>query len=126
MRLRGVVTSGMEKAADYIGMRAYQDRFNDVLGFYPFPGTLNIEVDPVKREEFDSETDRLHIESFEQDGERLSAVDVHPITICGVEAALLDLEITDHPDSIAEIIAPINLREECNLTDGDTVTVETR
>ncbi len=126
MKLQGVVTTGLGKGAYYIGLDEYQELFNDRLGFSPFPGTLNLEVDPGSREQFTEHADTVHIPAPVHDGERLSAADAHHIEINGITGALLDLEITDHPDSIAEIIAPINVREACDLEDGDTVIVEHR
>lgn len=125
--MQGVVTTGTGKGAYYMGMDVYQERFNDILGFYPYPGTLNLEVDVPDREMFQSEITYTHMDAPERDGERLSAVDVYPVLVDGeIEGALLDLEITDHPASIVEVIAPINLREELGLEDGDTVVLTTR
>jgi riboflavin kinase len=132
MRLAGRVTTGLGKGAYYIGMDVYQDRFHDLLGFYPYPGTLNLDVDTAQRATFQDRVSCMHIEAPKHDGEYMSAVDVYPVTVTAettdetIEGALLDLAITDHPASVAEIIAPINLREKFGLDDGDTVVVERR
>lgn len=132
MELRGTVTTGLGRGSYYIGMDGYQERFHDILGFYPFAGTLNLEVDAAERQKFAEAVDTEHIDKFKEDGKYVSAVDVHKITVQpehggeATEAALLDLEITDHPDSVAEVIAPINLREEYDLDDGDIVICRTR
>lgn len=119
--LEGVVTTGMGRGAYYIGLDVYQERFHDVLGFYPYAGTLNLEVDPDQRQALADTAATTHIDAPVHDGEELSAVDVHRVTVGGVDAGLLDLAITDHPDSIAEIVAPVNLRNQLDLADGDTV-----
>lgn len=132
MALNGTVMTGLGKGAYYIGMDVYQERFHDVLGFYPYAGTLNIDVDIAERELFQAETPCTHMDAPKKDGDYLSAVDVYPVHVTvpdtddTVDGALLDLEITDHPDSVAEIIAPINLREAFGLKDGDTIIVEQR
>jgi riboflavin kinase len=126
MELQGTVTTGLGKGAYYIGLDEYQQLFNNRLGFKPFPGTLNLDVDPDRRQAFMEAADTVYIPAPVHDGERMSAADAHKITINEIEGALLDLEITDHPDSIAEIIAPINLRNAYGLEDGDTVTVMLR
>ncbi len=130
MELTGTVTTGMGKGAYYIGMDAYQDLFHDELGFYPFPGTLNLDVDAAERAQFQSSAAYTHVNAPKRDGEYLSAADAYPVQITApgtdevVEGALLDLEITDHPDSIAEVIAPVNLRETLGLDDGDIVVLQ--
>lgn len=126
MELDGAVTTGREEGAYYIGMDEYQEKFHAALGFYPFPGTLNLRVDPEERERFMDGIPPTHIDAPVRDGKRLSDVAVYPVKIGGVDGALLDLEKTDHPDAIAEIIAPINLREELGLEDGDNVAVRPR
>lgn len=126
MELTGRVVSGIGRGASYIGMNAYQNRFRKALGFEPYPGTLNITVDVADREAFQDAVEGVAIDSFVIDDEEYSAVTAYPAEIDGVDVAVLDLEITDHPDSIVEIIAPVNLREELGLEDGDTVTCRTR
>lgn len=132
MELAGTVTTGLGKGEHYIGMDVYQDRFNDTLGFYPFPGTLNIEVDASERSHFQSDTSYQHIDAPEQNGTYMSAVTAYPVQITSpetdhtVKGALLDIEITDHPDTVAEIIAPINIREKLGVTDGDRIVLEPR
>lgn len=124
MKLEGEVTSGLGKGAYYMGKEVYQRRFNESVGFRPFPGTLNLEVDEEKRKEFESSTESIEIKDVEEDGERFSDVTATPVEIEGVEGALIRLEITDHPLSIAEVIAPVELREKLGLEDGDTVALE--
>ncbi|MFB6100044.1 MAG: DUF120 domain-containing protein [Candidatus Nanohalobium sp.] len=125
MELEGEVTSGLGKGRYYMSKEVYQEVFDEKLGFRPFPGTLNIKVDEEKREEFEESSETIEIrEVYDEDGERLSDVDVMPCSIEGVECGLLNLEITDHDYSIAEVIAPVELREKFNLVDGDNVVLE--
>lgn len=121
MELAGTVVSGMGRGADYVGMPQYRERFEDALGFDPFPGTLNLAVDPDAKERFETEAAAHRIPGFEVDGETYSAVTAYEIMIAGQEAALLEMEITDHPPEIAEIIAPVDLRSELDLADGEVV-----
>lgn len=121
MELEGRVVSGIGRGASYIGMSTYQNRFKEELGFIPYPGTLNIEVDEEARKRFQENGNGIEIDSFEVDGERFSAVTAYPATIKDVDVAVLDLEITDHPNSIVELIAPVNLRDELSLEDGDKI-----
>lgn len=125
MELAGEVVSGMGRGADYVGMPQYRERFEDALGFDPFPGTLNLEVDPGEKVRFETEATPHRIPGFEVDGEAYSAVTAYEVTVGGHEAALLEMDITDHPPEIAEIIAPVELRVELDLDDGEVVTCRT-
>lgn len=124
MKLEGKVTTGMGKGAMYMSMVEYQETFQKKLGFQPFPGTLNLEVEEEKRKEFEEKGDTLEIREIYHNGERVSNIDVTPCEINGFECGLLRLEFTDHPLSIAEIVAPVELREELGLSDGDNVLVQ--
>jgi riboflavin kinase len=123
MELEGEVTSGLGKGKYYMSKKVYQEEFDDKLGFKPFPGTLNLKVDEEERKEFEENGETLEIREVYEDGERLSNVDVTPCRIGEVECGVLKLEFTEQPDSIAEIIAPIDLREKFDLEDGDRIKI---
>lgn len=126
MRVEGTVASGLGRGEKYVGMTEYQTRFQDALGFSPFPGTLNLVVDEEEKADLESGAEHRRIDGFKKEGETFSAVDAFPISVGGVDAALLEMEVTDHPPEIAEVVAPVNLREELGLEDGDTVTCRPR
>jgi riboflavin kinase len=121
LKLEGKVTTGLGKGKYYMAKNVYQEAFEEKLGFKPFPGTLNLEVDEEKRKSFEESFETYKIRDVYEDGERLSDVDVTPCRIKDVRCGLLKLEFTDHPDSIAEIVAPVELREKFNLSDGDKI-----
>lgn len=126
MQLDGTVTSGMGRGADYVGMDAYQERFADTVGFAPFPGTLNLDVDVAAKRELEDTATHHRIDGFTVDGEAYSAVDAYLVDVEGTAAALLEMDVTDHPPSVAELVAPVNLREELDIEDGDTVVCRPR
>ena len=45
MEINGTVTTGLGKAAYFLGQDFYKDQFHHKLGFIPYPGTLNIIVE---------------------------------------------------------------------------------
>ena len=123
MELKGEVTSGLGKGKYYMSKEVYQEAFDEELGFKPFPGTLNLRVDEKQRKKFEENGETLKIREVYEDEERLSNVDITPCKIDGVECGLLKLEFTDHPDSVAEIVAPVELRERFDLKDEDRITI---
>ncbi|MEE3444472.1 MAG: DUF120 domain-containing protein, partial [Methanobrevibacter sp.] len=51
MEITGTVTTGLGKAAYFLGQDFYKNQFMEKCGFTPFPGTLNIIVDEGKLED---------------------------------------------------------------------------
>lgn len=116
------MVSGKERGAYYIEM--YKERFREKLGFLPFPGTLNLECDT---KELDSLKSRLIIvEGFKHDNRSYGIVSCFEVFINNVKGAIIVPEKVGHGEEIAEIIAPVNLREKFKLKDGDYVELKVR
>jgi riboflavin kinase len=122
MKVVGKLFSGMGAGEEYLSKQPYQEKFQEILGFKPFPGTLNLRVDEDKIEEIhDLDSERL--ESFEHEETEYSGMDVYRCKIKGVEAAYLDLDVTDYEENVLEIVAPVQLRDLLGLEDGEEVEV---
>lgn len=121
---RGKVFSGMEEAGYYLSLDPYQDRIEEVAGFRPFPGTLNLRVDPSDVRKLKASLEPEVIEQVEYGNEEYSRLEVYPVEIEGVEAAFLDIEITDYGDDVMEIVARERLRDKLDLEDGDEAGIE--
>ncbi|MBU7023858.1 MAG: CTP-dependent riboflavin kinase [Theionarchaea archaeon] len=125
--VKGQLVSGMGEGHYYISRKGYTDQFEDNLGFRPFPGTLNLllerEHDLVVREMLDN-CPYVRIEGFEDEGRTFGDVKCYPISIQGVQGAILSPLRTHHPKNVIEIIAPVYLRKELGLNDGDDVIVK--
>ncbi|MFQ3307956.1 MAG: riboflavin kinase [Candidatus Nanohaloarchaea archaeon] len=126
MQIQGEVASGLGEGKDYIGLEPYQEKIQKITGFYPFPGTLNVETSAEKVRDLKEEVEYEVIESFEWNGNTYSRVEVYPVEIEGVKAAYLDIEITDHGDNLMELVAEQNLRDSLGLEDGDFVKITLR
>lgn len=122
--IKGEVFTGMNEGADYIGMDPYQEKIESVTGFRPYPGTLNLRVNPEEAEKLREDLEPEIIESFEYRGQKYSRLEVYPVSVNGEEAAYIDIEITDYGDDVMEIVAPLNLRDRLDLEDGDEVRVD--
>ena len=123
MKISGKLFSGMGAGEEYLSKEPYQKRFKEILGFKPFPGTLNLRVDESDVEKI-RELDSDRMESFEHEEKEFSGMDIYRCEIQGIEAAYLDLDITDYSDEVLELIAPVELRDLLGLEDGDEVEVE--
>lgn len=109
----------------------YKRSFVEILGYEPYPGTLNIRLDHesvLARDNLRNNSVGYRIEGFEIGGKKYGGLTVYKAIINSkdkaVEGAILDLDITKHGNDILEIIAPVKLREELKLKDGDEVIVE--
>jgi len=129
--LRGVVVPGLGEGAVYMSIPRYVEAFREALGFEPYPGTLNIRLDEEstgKRLILRESSKGIKIPGFQLDGREFCSVRVYRATIVGnsisVYGGALDIEKTKHGPEILELIAPVRLRDELRLRDGDAVEVE--
>ncbi|MFB6145449.1 MAG: DUF120 domain-containing protein [Candidatus Nanohaloarchaea archaeon] len=124
--LKGEVFSGSGEAAGFLRIEEYSRFLEDILGEKPFPGTLNLRVGIDKLEELKKTLPSKRLEPFEKDGNEFGGINVFPVKFEETDALLLEIDKTHHGDSVAEIVASLELREKYSLKDNDTVTVKER
>ncbi|WP_336134979.1 DUF120 domain-containing protein [Natronomonas amylolytica] len=131
VELAGVVTSGMGEGRHYISLSGYMEQFRDRLGYEPFPGTLNVDLDDdsVRARARMDALDPVGIDGWEDDERTYGPAFCWPATVETVdgrryeEAHVIAPERTHHGEDQLEIIAPDKLREELGLEDDDHVTI---
>ena len=111
------------------------EQFRQILGWDPFPGTMNVKlVTEEDRAAFDLLSRLPHklVEGFyhEETKRNLGKVFLHYCTIQypnqkDCEGAIIIPDRTHHQD-VMEILAPFSIREKFNLDDGDTIIVVPR
>ena len=128
--IQGRVFTGLGEGAYYVSLEGYRRQFRSKLGFDPFPGTLNIQLlNEADISEFQllKATIGLEIQGFVNGDRSFGPVACYSVTVNGQRiAAILLIERTHHHPDVVEVIAPINLREKLNLSDGDIVTLKAR
>ncbi len=126
IRLIGRVISGLGEGAFYISLEGYRRAIEEKLGFTPFPGTLNIKLDPqyLPYRRYLDGLPGIVIPGFTNGLRTYGGVKAFKAKINGVEGAVVMPERTHHPTDVIEIIAPVKLRDALNLKDGDIVEVE--
>ncbi|WP_099210573.1 DUF120 domain-containing protein [Thermococcus henrietii] len=119
----GEVVSGLGEGAYYV--RQYAPLIREYLGFEPYPGTLNVRV-LFPKTVFDALCNArpVIIPGFTKGGRTFGDVKAYRVRIDGVEGAIVIPSRTVHPPKIAEIVAPVNLREKLGLNDGDRIRIE--
>jgi riboflavin kinase len=126
--LEGTVFTGLGEGAYYISKEHYRKQIAEKLGFEPYPGTLNLKLsadyDIKTRMELDAYP-AVEITGFQNTDRTFGLVKCYPAMIGGMVKGALITALRSHYDtSVLEIIAPVCLRKQLNLKDGNKVKVE--
>ena len=126
--LEGTVFTGLGEGAYYIGKEHYRKQFIEKLGFEPYPGTLNLKLsgdyDIKARTELEAYP-AIKVEGFKNEDRTFGLVKCYPVLIDNKVKGALITALRSHYDvSVLEIIAPVCLRKQLNLKDGNKVKVE--
>jgi riboflavin kinase len=130
VELAGAVTSGMGEGRHYITLSGYMEQFREKLGYEPFPGTLNVDLTDASvrsRARLDA-LEPITIEGWEGNERTYGPAYCYPATLSAGgesydEAHVIAPERTHHGDDHLELIAPDELRETLDLSDGTEVTI---
>jgi len=120
----GRVFSGMGKGRYYVGHPEYQKRFEEALGYRPYPGTLNLKLEDegsVERMRQLRGMEGTKIPGFSTNGEPMSALMCFDGEMTGERVTILFIDVTHYNDSVTELISPTYLRGKLSVKDGDLV-----
>lgn len=122
--LKGKVISGIGEGRYYTEQKGYVDQFNEKLGFIPYPGTLNVEIQYVEKNKlrFLKNNNAISIDEFKTKDRTFGGVGCFRVEINGVDGAIV-MPLRSHYSNILEFISPFYLREKLNLKDGDEVKI---
>jgi riboflavin kinase, archaea type len=125
LRFTGTVASGLGEGRYYLSQPGYIVQFQERLGYTPFPGTLNIRVDPKEllRIEGLKDWEGIRIDGFHASGRTFGGATCYGGRINGRPCHLIRPDRSHYQD-VVEVIAPESLRESLSLRDGNMVTVE--
>ncbi|MDZ7731095.1 MAG: DUF120 domain-containing protein [Natrialbaceae archaeon] len=132
--LAGTITSGMGEGRHYISLPGYTRQFEERLEYEPFPGTLNVDLtsDSVRRRSAVASLEPIPIDGWEDDDRTYGPAVCQPAVIETHDGDRYERvhtiapERTHHDDDQLEVIAPVKLRDELDLEDGDHVTITVR
>jgi riboflavin kinase len=128
LTLEGTVFTGLGEGAYYISKDFYRKQFIKELGFDPYPGTLNLKLST----DYDLETRKdleaypaMEIKGFTNENRTFGLVKCYRVRINNkINGALVFAHRSHYDLSVLEIIAPICLRKQLNLIEGQKVKVE--
>lgn len=125
--LEGSVVTGMGEGAYYLSQRGYRRQIVRMLGFDPFPGTLNLKIRSSLETDMRGQLENysgLVIQGFADGSRTFGSLKCFRALINDkVNGAVTLIERSHHDKSILEVIAPMDLRRELGLRDGDRVRV---
>jgi riboflavin kinase len=120
----GRVKTGLGEGRYYLSRPGYESQFEAMLGWVPYPGTLNLDLGGAEANKikFLRKHPVFTIEGFHAEGRTFGGVTCHPATIGDVACAAI-LPHRSHYTTILEIIAPVCLRETLPVDDESAVEV---
>lgn len=126
--LEGTVFTGMGEGAYYISKENYRKQIVEKMGFEPYPGTLNLRLttdyDIKTRMELDAYP-AVELKGFQNEDRSFGLVKCYPATVENKVKGALITALRSHYDvSVLEVIAPVCLRKQLSLKDGNKVKVE--
>jgi riboflavin kinase len=121
---KGKVVSGLGEGRYYTEQSGYVEQFNEKLGFVPFPGTLNVEIEYVERNKLRLLKDHraINIDEFKTKNRTFGGVRCFRANINGSDGAIV-LPIRSHYSNVLEFISKDFLRDKLDLKDGDGVKI---
>jgi riboflavin kinase len=123
LEIEGKITKGLGEGKYYLSMEGYKGQMKELLGFEPYPGTLNIEVkDPWDREQL-VQLEPIVIKGFKDKERSYGDLFAYRCRLEKHECALIVPLRTHHGPRILEVVCPFNIRRKLGKKDGDMVKV---
>lgn len=123
MILEGIVTSGLGKGAAFLALGHYKAQIKEKLGFVPYTGTLNIIISKNNPDIF-KKIMPIRISSIKKNNKAYGGASCRKISMNGIKGAIIIPDLTEHDETLLEIIAPINLKSKLKIKDGDKIKLK--
>jgi len=122
--ITGALFSGLGDGAKFVKLDWVESQIEEKLGFRPFYGTINLRLDKASIDIVRKLKDNEGAKIIPSDPKFCIAKTFRAKIMGKVEGAIILPEATVHGEDTLELLAPVNLREELNLEDGQLVEVE--
>lgn len=123
--LHGAIKDGMGEGQYYIDQEGYRTQFEKKLGFRPYPGTLNIQIDKEDVGKLDviKSTAGIPINGFNYGGRSFGDVIAYKSKIKNIECAIV-VPARSHYVDIIEVICQYHLRRTLSLSTDDRIDIK--
>jgi len=121
---KGKVISGLGEGRYYTEQDGYIEQFKEKLGFVPYPGTLNVEIEYIERNKLRllKNSKAIDILEFQTKNRTFGSVRCFRAEINGLDGAIV-LPMRTHYSNVLEFISPEHLRKKLNIEDGNEVKI---
>jgi riboflavin kinase len=121
---KGKAVSGIGEGRYYTEQDGYVEQFKAKLGFVPYPGTLNVEIEYVEKNKLRLLKDHraINIEEFKTKNRTFGGVRCFRAKINDIDGAIV-LPLRSHYSNVLEFISKHFLRGNLNLKDGEGVNI---
>lgn len=126
MKIKGVLVDGMGDGKKFLSMEQYKKGFEALLGFEPYPGTLNLELDEkgVEKVRELKKIDTREVPGFVLDGKQFYQIKVYRARIEEEDGAIIFPMLSHHPESIVEFVTKDCMRAKYGLENGNELELE--
>ena len=121
--LNGIVIRGLGEGTYFMSMQHYQKEIKKGLGFSAYPGTLNLKIN---KNQFGllKKIQPIKINGYKSGNKTFGGVNCYRAKIKNITGAIIIPDLTKHKRNIIEFIAPVHLKSELKLKDGNKIIIE--
>jgi len=120
--IEGIIVKGMGEGKMFMSMPHYKNEIKKKLGFEAYPGTLNIKT------KFNTKmlvkTKPILLEGFSSGEKVFGGAKCYSSSIYNINGAIIVPDFTKHEKDIVEFIAPVHIKTELNLNNGDKIKID--
>ena len=127
MKIIGLVKKGLGQGKYFMSLNGYRKGFYKILKYYPFKGTLNLEVsnkDVKKIQDALKRKRKYKIKGFKENNEEYKEITFIKVKVFGKPAIIVFPFYRHHPKNIIEVVSKYNLRKKYKLKNDGKVELE--
>ncbi|MEM4360821.1 MAG: DUF120 domain-containing protein [Candidatus Anstonellaceae archaeon] len=127
MKIIGAIKKGLGEGKKFMSLKKYREQFYKILKYYPYRGTLNVELDKENLKKFKYRVQKKRkylLRGFRQKNRTYREVKLIKAKFRDKKIGIIFPYYRHNPENIIEIVARQNLRYTYKLKDGDIVEVE--
>jgi len=121
--IEGIVNTGLGEGAFFMSMPHYKKEIKEKLGFDAYPGTLNLKIDKERIHPF-KKINPIKIIGFKENNKTFGGAICYKAKIDEIDGAIIIPDINKHKEDVIEFIAPVNVKSELNIKNGDKVKIQ--
>ncbi len=123
LEISGTIVTGLGEGRYYMELEGYRSQIKEKLGFSPYPGTLNIEVDEKWKKDQLMGIEPVLIKGFASKDRTYGDIYAYPGKLGDEKCAVVVPLRSSHGPNVLEIISEFDIRKKLNKKDGDRIVV---